>query len=251
MIFTPEERRALLALGAVLVFGQALAWLEDWKEHAPDRELAAWLDQVRHVQAEADSAAVLASGSSASDDEPAPNGIAARGAMPDNALGAARDAVVGPVADSPFAADASPEGAAPSAPPDDATDSGLTSGSGGPRPKGAPLVLEEPLSALPPGILETGRIRIDLATAEELTTLPGIGPSLAARIIAARADAPFRAVDDLLRVKGIGPKTLDRLRDHVSVESPPADADSSRGEQHVDAAENRRRSEARSGGPHQ
>lgn len=45
-----------------------------------------------------------------------------------------------------------------------------------------------------------------------LETLPGIGPALAARIVAAR---PFHDVDDLLRVRGIGPATLERLRSAV------------------------------------
>jgi len=55
------------------------------------------------------------------------------------------------------------------------------------------------------------QVSIDLngASASELEGLPGIGPTLAERIIAAR---PLRTVDDLLRVKGIGPVRLARLR---------------------------------------
>ncbi len=55
------------------------------------------------------------------------------------------------------------------------------------------------------------RVSIDLnsASATELEGLPGIGPTLAARIIAAR---PLARVDDLLRVQGIGPVRLARLR---------------------------------------
>jgi competence ComEA-like helix-hairpin-helix protein len=55
-------------------------------------------------------------------------------------------------------------------------------------------------------------VDINHADAAELEGLPGIGPSLAARVIAAR---PFATVDDLAEVRGIGPATLDRLRPHV------------------------------------
>jgi DNA uptake protein ComE-like DNA-binding protein len=39
------------------------------------------------------------------------------------------------------------------------------------------------------------------------------------RIIDERNKAPFKSVDELRRVQGIGPKTLERLRPHISVES--------------------------------
>lgn len=56
------------------------------------------------------------------------------------------------------------------------------------------------------------RISVNSASAEQLTRLPGIGPTLARRIIAAR---PFAGLDDLLRVPGIGPKTLAALRERA------------------------------------
>jgi hypothetical protein len=55
-------------------------------------------------------------------------------------------------------------------------------------------------------------VDINHADLAELEGLPGIGPALAARMIAAR---PFATVDDLAEVKGIGPKTIDRLRPHI------------------------------------
>lgn len=65
----------------------------------------------------------------------------------------------------------------------------------------------------------TARLNINTATAAELELLPGIGPALAGRILEDRAAAgPFRSVEDLDRVKGIGPRTMDRLRELITVE---------------------------------
>jgi len=54
-----------------------------------------------------------------------------------------------------------------------------------------------------------GNIDINTATEKELTTVPGIGHVMAARIIAAR---PFRSADDLKRVSGIGEKKYAKIR---------------------------------------
>ncbi len=64
--------------------------------------------------------------------------------------------------------------------------------------------------------LPTPRLDLNHATFEELTHLPGIGLTLAKRIVAAR---PFRSVDDLDRVSGIGPGKLAALRELVAVGS--------------------------------
>ncbi len=56
---------------------------------------------------------------------------------------------------------------------------------------------------------QLGKIDINTATEKELTTVPGIGHVMAARIIAAR---PFRSADDLKRVSGIGDKKYGQIR---------------------------------------
>ena len=63
-----------------------------------------------------------------------------------------------------------------------------------------------------------GRVNLNTADTAALDTLPRIGPALAARIIAWReANGRFTAVEDLLAVSGIGERTLDGLRDLVTV----------------------------------
>jgi competence protein ComEA len=59
-------------------------------------------------------------------------------------------------------------------------------------------------------------VRLNTATAEDLAELPGIGPVKAKAIVEDRLhNGPFRSVDDLTRVKGIGRQTIDRIRDMV------------------------------------
>jgi competence protein ComEA len=62
---------------------------------------------------------------------------------------------------------------------------------------------------------------LNRASAEALEGLPGVGPALATRIVAARQERMFTSVDDLVRVPGIGPATLQRLRPHVTVGRGP------------------------------
>ncbi|WP_420127727.1 ComEA family DNA-binding protein [Longimicrobium sp.] len=59
-------------------------------------------------------------------------------------------------------------------------------------------------------------VDVNRATADELATLPGIGPALARRIVEWRgANGRFATVDDLDKVPGIGPATVERLRPRV------------------------------------
>lgn len=63
-----------------------------------------------------------------------------------------------------------------------------------------------------------GRININTASAVELESLPGIGPSLAGRIVDYRDEyGLFDTVDDLTNVRGIGAATLESIRDLVTV----------------------------------
>jgi len=62
------------------------------------------------------------------------------------------------------------------------------------------------------------RVNINSANADELASLPGIGPAKAKAIIDHRSEQPFRTPDDLRKVKGIGDKLFERVRDQITVE---------------------------------
>ena len=61
-------------------------------------------------------------------------------------------------------------------------------------------------------------INVNTAKKDELIFLPNVGPVTAERIIRFREDfGVFKSIGDLTRVKGIGPKTLDKLRKYVTI----------------------------------
>ena len=63
-----------------------------------------------------------------------------------------------------------------------------------------------------------GKLNINIATASELSMLPGIGESYAQRIIAYREEhGPFITIDDLTKVSGIGQKRLEAISDYITV----------------------------------
>ncbi|MCE5191364.1 MAG: helix-hairpin-helix domain-containing protein [Actinomycetia bacterium] len=64
----------------------------------------------------------------------------------------------------------------------------------------------------------TGKVDLNRATAAELDALPGVGPSTAQKIVDDRTtNGPFRKIEDLMRVSGIGQKKFDALKDLVTV----------------------------------
>jgi len=109
-----------------------------------------------------------------------------------------------------------------------------SAGSGVSAAAAAPDSSSEPGTGVRPGEprVERGKtaqalapagIDIDRASADVLERLPGIGPGLAARIAADREQrGPFRTPDGLLRVRGIGPRTLAKIRPYLA--APAADS---------------------------
>jgi competence ComEA-like helix-hairpin-helix protein len=74
-----------------------------------------------------------------------------------------------------------------------------------------------------PGKKETALkepIDINRASAADLQRLPGIGSKMSQRILDERQKKPFKTVEELRRVSGIGPKTLEKLRRYVTVTRP-------------------------------
>ena len=65
---------------------------------------------------------------------------------------------------------------------------------------------------------QAARFEVDINKAEwpELATLPGVGRKLAERIVETRQQGgPYADIDDLRRVRGIGPRTLETLRPYL------------------------------------
>ncbi|MGQ9856376.1 MAG: ComEA family DNA-binding protein [Fervidobacterium sp.] len=73
-------------------------------------------------------------------------------------------------------------------------------------------------SPTPPSIDKTEqKININSAGIEELQKLPGIGPSKAQEIISYRTkNGPFRSINEIMNVKGIGEKTFEKMKDMIT-----------------------------------
>lgn len=77
----------------------------------------------------------------------------------------------------------------------------------------SPAMAPAPFTVMTSPAPTGGPVSLSRATAAELQTLPGIGPALAARIIAWRDSAGgFTTLEDLMKVRGIGPATFARLK---------------------------------------
>ena len=72
----------------------------------------------------------------------------------------------------------------------------------------------------------TAKVNINTASIEQLTTLPGVGPKLAARIVEYRQKSgAFRSAQDLINVRGIGEKNFAKIEAWLTVgEAPKAPA---------------------------
>jgi beta-lactamase superfamily II metal-dependent hydrolase len=81
--------------------------------------------------------------------------------------------------------------------------------------RGPPAEQARPRSKRDSGVKRAGRINVNTASEAELESLPRIGPVIARRIIEGR---PYRSIDDLDRVKGIGQKRLEEIRPFLAVE---------------------------------
>lgn len=79
---------------------------------------------------------------------------------------------------------------------------------------GALALAQKPLPSKP--------IDLNIATAEQLQQLPGVGPTTAQRIIEMRRKSgPFRRAEDLLAIRGISQKRFEQLRPYIVVSAPP------------------------------
>jgi len=72
----------------------------------------------------------------------------------------------------------------------------------------------------------TAKVNLNTASIEQLTTLPGVGPKLAARIVEYRQKSgTFRSTQELMNVQGIGEKNFAKIETFLSVgEAPKAAA---------------------------
>ena len=66
-------------------------------------------------------------------------------------------------------------------------------------------------------------VNLNTATSEQLQQVPGIGPATASKILQMRKTyGPFKSVDDLLAIRGLGAKRLDKMRKYLTVGKPAA-----------------------------
>lgn len=89
---------------------------------------------------------------------------------------------------------------------------------GGASARADPLAHAPPPTAAPKS--SDGVVNLNDANEEELARLPGIGPGKARAISEHRHAHPFRRIDELTKVKGIGRKTFGRLRPYITTVGP-------------------------------
>jgi competence protein ComEA len=74
-------------------------------------------------------------------------------------------------------------------------------------------------------VMGSGVVDLNAATEAELVALPGVGPAKAKAIVDYRQTTPFRSVEDLMNVRGIGESTFENLKDKITVGSVASGAD--------------------------
>ena len=86
-----------------------------------------------------------------------------------------------------------------------------------PTPVVLPVVIRlDQVRVLLPMFVEQEPVNINQASVDELIVLPGIGPALAQRIIDYRTEhGPFKSVEDMEKVSGIGPQTIKDIGDEA------------------------------------
>lgn len=139
--------------------------------------------------------------------------VAAGGALPDGVPGALN--LAAPLTDGAkvyvFRADELKAQSTPAA--QEASFAPVQSASAAPAPKPAAGASTASAASKQPVL-----VNINTANATELQSVPGIGPVTAQAIITYRTqNGPFRQVDDLVAVKGIGAKTLEKMRPYVRI----------------------------------
>ena len=79
--------------------------------------------------------------------------------------------------------------------------------------------------ATPPKAAAAALLNLNTATEAELAKLPGIGPATATRILEYRQkNGPFKKIEELMNVRGIGEKAFLKLKPLVTVAAPKANA---------------------------
>jgi len=86
---------------------------------------------------------------------------------------------------------------------------------------GPPLATASTQAQAPVPAAENAPVNLDVATVEQLATLPGIGPKVAERIHEYRTkNGGFKKIEELMNVKGIGEKSFLKLKPLVNVAKP-------------------------------
>jgi len=79
------------------------------------------------------------------------------------------------------------------------------------------VVLAAALAAAAAG--PAGTVNVNTATVDQLQLLPRVGPSIAERIVEFReSNGPFASIDELAAVRGIGERSLERMRPYLAVD---------------------------------